>query len=177
SGDFALNGTSGPRASAVVPGDRIQTSDAASVSITSTGSNVLVGPNSSVVYQEGAIQFADGSAVVSTSSSMAAQVLGVRVSPSKASGSYRISRDGDKVTIAALKGSLVLSDGAETRTVSEGSAALMPEPVPQAVPGAAQPGGGGNRKVGIILGAGALAAATIIIFTKIGEDPVSPIQP
>ena len=179
-GNFALNGADGPRSSAIMPGDQIQTRAGASVSITSTGTNVLVGPNSSLTYDTGAIQFADGTAVVATSRSMAAEVRGVRVTPAKAAGTYRISRDGNRVIIAALKGSLVLSEGSESHTLAEGRSAMMPEPIPQAVPGAQQPAGGTpSKKVGIVLGAIALGTTTALIFTQIGDDekPVSQILP
>ena len=179
-GNFALNGSTGPQSSAIMPGDRIQTRDGSSVSITSTGNSVLIGPNSSVTYGADAIQFADGTAVVSTSSSLAAEVQGVRVAPAQAAGTYRITRQGDHVTVAALKGSILVREGSVTRTVAEGRAAeLLPDPVPQAVPGAQQPAGGHpSRKTGMIIGAAALVTTGAIIFTQIDTSkPVSPILP
>ena len=134
SGNFALNGSVGPQSSAIMAGDLIQTRDS-SVSITSTGNSVLIGPNSSVTYGNEAIQFADGSAVVSTSSSMATEVRGVTVAPAKSAGTYRVTREGDHVMVAALKGSVLLREGSETRTVAEGRTASLPAPVPQACPG------------------------------------------
>jgi hypothetical protein len=178
-GNFALNGSAGPRSSAIMPGDQIQTREGSSVNISSSGNNVLIGPNSSVTYESGAIQFHQGSALITTANSMAAEVQGVRVTPAQPAGTYRITREGDQVRIAAIKGALVLREGGVTRTVAEGRAALMPEPVPQAVPGAQEPvGGRPSAKVGIALGAAALAATSIVIFTQIGgDDAVSPVLP
>jgi hypothetical protein len=132
-----------------------------------------------VTYGEKAIEFADGTAVIATSNSLAADVQGVRVAPAQPQATYRITRESDHVTVAALKGSLLLRQGSETRTVAEGEAAYMPDPVPQAVPGAQRPTGSGpSRKVGIIIGAAALGATTAVIFTQIGgEQPVSPVLP
>jgi len=177
-GNFSLNGSAAPQSSAVMPGDLIQT-QASSVSITSTGNNVLVAPNSSITYGSGEIQFAQGSAVVATSSSMAAEVRGATVAPAQPRATYRISRTGVRITIAALKGDLILRQGTETRTIAEGRAAYMPDPVPQAVPGAQRPTGSGpSKKVGMIIGGAALATTTAIIFTQIGgSEPVSQSLP
>ncbi len=178
-GNFALNGSVGPHSSAIMPGDQIQTRNDSSVSISGTGSDVLIGPNSSVTYGTGAIQFDDGTAVVSTSNSLAAEVQGTRVAPAQPKGTYRITRTGDQVVIAALKGNLLLQQGSVTRTISEGRSAYMPDPVPQAVPGAQRPTGSGpSKKVGIIIGSAALATTAAIIVTQIGgSQPVSPILP
>jgi len=177
SGNFALNGSVGPQSSAIMPGDLIQTRDA-SVSITSTGNSVLIGPNSAVTYGNDAIQFADGSAVISTSSSMAAEVRGVTVAPAKSAGTYRLTREGDRVMIAALKGSVLLREGSETRTVAEGRTASLPAPVPQAVPGAQTSGGRPSKKLGLAIGSAALVTTGVLIFTEIGENkPVSPVLP
>jgi hypothetical protein len=178
-GNFALNGAVGPRSSAVMPGDQIQTRNS-SVSITSTGNNVLIGPNSSITYEKSAIQFAGGTAVVSTSTSMAAQVQDATIAPTQPKATYRITRTGNQVLIAAVKGNLLLRQGSETRTIAEGRSAYMPDPVPQAVPGAQQPAGSRpNAKIGIIIGAAALGATTAIILTQIGGEsqPVSPSLP
>ena len=162
-----------------MPGDQIQTRDGSSVSITSTGNDVLIGPNSSLVYEHGAIQFAGGTAVVSTATSMSADVQGATVAPAQPKATYRITQTGDRIMVAALRGNLLLRQGAETRTIAEGRSAYVPDPVPQAVPGAQQPvGSRPGKKTGMIIGAAALGATTAIILTQIGpENPVSPFRP
>lgn len=180
-GNFSLNGEAATRSSAILPGDRIQTPESTSVSLTRSGANVLVGSNSSVIYQGDAIEVASGNAMVSTSTRLSATVKDIKVSPAQDSGSYRVTRSNGDITIDALKGNVLLASGKENRTLAEGSYASMPDPdAPQhkggAVPAASRMGNAGSSlKIGLIAAGVAAAATSVIVLTVVdkGCDPAS----
>src|SRR5581483_11927588 len=152
-GNFSLNGVSSPRSLAIMPGDRIDTRDAA-VSITRSGTNVVIAPHSALIYRGDSVELASGAASIATSKSLAAQVQKIRIAPAAGSATYRVFRGDDQVLIAAVKGTVVVAGPAATRTVAEGATLAVPDPEPQkpgAIPGGAARGrleqqGSGRRR-------------------------------
>ncbi len=169
-GNFSLNGVSSPRSSAIMPGDRIDTRDAA-VSITRSGTNVVIAPHSALIYRGDSVELASGAASIATSKGLAAQVQKIRIAPAAGSATYRVFRGDDQVLIAAVKGAVVVAGPAATRTVAEGATLAVPDPEPQkpgAIPGAEQRGAGWNNKAAAAVVLGALIATGIIV--GIGVD-------
>jgi hypothetical protein len=187
-GNFSLNGSLGPRSSAILPGDRIETGNSAAVSITRNGMNVMVGPNSSLVYKGQDIELSSGSAFIATSSNLAAQVHQLRIAPAADNGTFRVARVENGTMIAALKGSVLYNNGGVSATLPEGETVVVPDASaaqrPGAIPGAASPGAGISKRVAAAIAIGALLLTGIIIWTQVDKEcgptqglTVSPICP
>ena len=153
-----LNGVGAERSSAIFSGDTIQTRADSAVTITTQGSTVVVGPSSLLVYQGNAVRLGSGLAMVTTEKSMKTQVQKLLVTPaSEGRSSYRVVRGSGKVLIAALHGSVKISDGSSEKMIAEGTATTIadPEPQPQATPGTTGGSMGIGKGSALALGIGA----------------------
>jgi hypothetical protein len=174
-----LNGVGASRSSAVYSGDTIQTPADSAVTLTVQGSTVMVGPSSLLVYQGDAVRLNSGTTMVSTEKRMKTQVQKLLVAPaSEGRSTYRVARGNGKVLIAALRGSVTISDGSSVKTVAEGNTTTVADPLPAPQAPGATPGAGGGNVGGISTGlavglgiAAGLAAALIAIETT--KEPVS----
>jgi ferric-dicitrate binding protein FerR (iron transport regulator) len=169
-----LNGVGAERSSAVFAGDRIQTPANGAVRLTAEGSTVMVGPSTTLVYEGDAVRLGSGSTMVTTDKGMKTQVQRLQIAPTaQARTSYRVVRGDGQVLVAALHGSVKISDGSSSKTVAEGNTTSVPDPAPQ---GGATPGtsGGGLSKttLGIILGG--VAAGTALLVYETTKTPVTP---
>ncbi|MBZ5567087.1 MAG: hypothetical protein LAN64_04465 [Acidobacteriia bacterium] len=175
-----LNGVGAANSSAVFSGDTIQTPADSAVTLTAQGSTVLVGPSSLLVYQGDAVRLSSGSTMVTTENSMKTQIQKLVVTPaSEGRSSYRVVRGSGKVMIAALRGSVKLTDGSSEKLIAEGNATTIadPEPLPQADAGVSH-GAVVNKGNAIALGAG-VGLGVLIGFvawetTKSSNRPLSP---
>jgi hypothetical protein len=171
-----LNGVAAARSSAVFSGDTIQTPADSAVTITAQGSTVLVGPSSLLVYQDDAVRLGSGTTLITTEKGMKAQIQKLLVTPaSEGRASYRVIRGRGKVMVAALRGSVKLSDGTSASTLPEGSTATIADPDP--APQAQAPVGGGSTvtkgnaaALGIGLGVGVLIG---FLVWETSKEPVS----
>jgi hypothetical protein len=172
-----LNGVWAERASAVFPGDSIQTPANGAVRLTATGSTVMVGPSSTLVYEGDAVRLGSGSTMVTTDKGMKIQVQRLLITPAAPGRStYRVVRGGGQVLVAALHGSVNISDGGSSKTVAEGNTTSVadPEPAPQepgATPGAST--GGSKKKEAAIIIAGVTAAVILLVY-ETRKTPVTP---
>jgi hypothetical protein len=172
-----LNGVGAERSSAVFPGDSIQTPANGAVRLTATGSTVMVGPSSTLVYEGDAVRLGSGSTMVTTDKGMKIQVQRLLITPAAPGRStYRVVRGGGQVLVAALHGSVNISDGGSSKTVAEGNTTSVadPEPAPQepgATPGAST--GGSKKKEAAIIIAGVTAAVILLVY-ETRKTPVTP---
>jgi hypothetical protein len=180
SGAVTLNGARVPESTTVFAGDEIQTSKDAAVSLTLKGSSVLLPPQSAAVYQADAIELRAGTVVVNTTQGMAARTPTVTVTPAaQGTAKFQVTRTADKVLIAALRGTVSVSDASGAKTVSEGSSVTVPvpEPTPQAGGGAGGAGGGLSTAALVAIGAAVAAAAAAIAVATSGTPSGSPSTP
>jgi len=171
-----LNGVGAERSSAVFAGDSIQTPANGAVRLTAEGSTVMVGPSTTLVYEGDAVRLGSGSTMVTTDKGMKTQVQRLQIAPAaQARTSYRVVRGGGQVMVAALHGSVKITDGSSSKTVAEGNTTSVPDPGPPPQ-GGATPGtvGGGlsGTTLGVILGG--VAAGTILLVYETTKTPLTP---
>jgi len=181
-----LNGTSVQQASAIFPGDLVQTGDRAALKIRTSGSSVTVLSDSLVKFDGAAVGVEQGSVQMFTSKGMLAHAGIVTATPaSSAWTEFQLTHVNGMVTIVALKGDLQVSDGSQTTTVPQGQQTTQKdsdETAQQPVPGAVPPAKKRKKKAIIILasagaaGGGAVAAA--VALSGAGAPRViSPVTP
>ena len=171
-----LNGVGAGRSSAVFAGDSIQTPANGAVRLTAEGSTVMVGPSTTLVYEGDAVRLGSGTTMVTTEKSMKTQIQKLLVTPaSEGRSSYRVDRANGKVLIAALRGSVKISDGSSEKLIAEGNATTIadPDPPPQATPGTS---GGSVVNTGnaVALGIGVgVGVVTGLLVWRTTKEPLS----
>ena len=171
-----LNGVGAERSSAVFAGDSIQTPANGAVRLTAEGSTVMVGPSTTLVYEGDALRLGSGSTVVTTDKGMKTQVQRLLIAPAaQARTSYRVVRGGGQVMVAALHGSVKISDGSSSKTVAEGNTTSVPDPAPAPPQGGATPGtaGGGLSKTTLAVILAGVAAGTALLVYEVTKTPVT----
>jgi len=179
-GGVTINGSKVARSSAILAGDKVQTSANSAVSIASPGSTVLLPENSSVVYQGSSIKLDYGNVRVNTQKGMSTQFHSVSIAPARGSANYAIIQDQGKVQIAALTGTLAIRDGARTMIVDSGKMAVREaaDPGPQGGGGAAPAATGGTPTwVIVAVSAAVIGAAGAIAFFLIANESPKPVSP
>ena len=174
-----LNGVGAERSSAVFAGDSIQTPAIGAVRLTAEGSTVMVGPLSTLVYEGDSVRLGSGSTMVTTDTGMKTRVQRLQIAPStQGRTSYRVVRGGGQVMVAALHGSVNVSDGGSSKTVAEGNTTSVPDPVPAPPQGCATRGtsGGGAGLSGKALAAilAGVSAGAILLVYETTKTPVTP---
>jgi hypothetical protein len=121
-----LNGASVEHASAIFPGDTVQTDPGAILKIDASGSTVTVLSDSLVKFEGDFASVERGSAKLKTSNSMSAHAGIVTVTPvSSTPTEYQVASAEGIVKVTAIKGSLNLNNGAETTTLKQGQEATQ----------------------------------------------------
>ncbi len=121
-----LNGASVEHASAIFPGDTVQTNPGAILKIDSAGSTVTVLSDSLVKFEGDFASVEHGSAKLKTSNSMSAHAGIVTVTPvSSTPTEYQVASAEGIVKVTAIKGSLSLNNGSETTTLKQGQEATQ----------------------------------------------------
>src|SRR2546421_3857790 len=116
-----INGTSVPQSSAVFPGDLVQTKPDGVVHINASGSSVMILSDSLVKYEGNALSVEHGAVSVATTKGMSTRAGEVVVAPVSSEWTEFEVRDvNGTVEIAARKGDVSISDGAETTTLPQG---------------------------------------------------------
>jgi ferric-dicitrate binding protein FerR (iron transport regulator) len=167
SGPAMLNGAVVNRNAAVLKGD-VVSATSVPVSLTSNGNTVDLPANSSVKFEGSSISLQTGHAVVRTSSGMTAKIETINVAPSSKSARYEVAKQDGKVIIAALTGSVDISDATHSTVLPEGYMTTIDPQDDSRVPSPGakkdKAGWGMSRRTAIILGAGAAAGAGIIAY-------------
>ena len=174
-GPAMLNGAVVSRNAAVLKGDLVS-STTVPVSLSSNGNTVDMPSNSSLKYEGSSISLESGHAVVTTKSGMTAKVDTITVTPASKSARYEVLKNGGKVTIAALTGSLAISDATHSAVLTEGyMTTIDPQedskvPSPGARKDKAAAAWGMSRRTAIIIGASAAILAGIIAY-ELSDSP------
>jgi hypothetical protein len=174
------NGSTGSESSALFAGDVVATQSNSAATINAEGSMVLVQPDSSVQFQDNAVNMDNGDVLVTTWKGMAVKVGRFTIAPAASGPSkFEVSDSGGVVQIAARQGALNINDGATTSVLAEGLQTTQSED--QGAPPAASGGGvhRSKKKLAAILIGGAAAGATvgIILATRGSSQPVSNATP
>jgi hypothetical protein len=126
SGNVAVNGNGLARPAAVFSGDRIDTANG-SLSMTMTGSSVLVSPKSSVVYAPDQMTVSSGGVRIATTTGFAGRVRNLSLRPdAKTKSVYTVAERDGKILIAAVQGSLAIDDGRGQMTIAANHAVAIP---------------------------------------------------
>lgn len=144
-GSVMLNGSGAPRNTALFAGDSVKTVKDSAATLTANGSTVMVDPDSAIVFRGDGVELSYGAALVTTKKGMSAKVRNLTVAPAGSDATtYRVTRASGRVLVAALRGSVAISDGSTKAVVKEGDSTALPDPQPPQGAGA-----GGNALVTI----------------------------
>jgi hypothetical protein len=172
-GSVTLNGKAVPNSNAVFSGDRILTTESSAATIVRKGTSVVLGAGTSVMYGGDRVEIDWGSAVVVTANGLSARAGEPTVTPaSGVSAKYQVVRTGGTVQVAAVEGSVAVSDGKKMVLVKAGDTATF------AGKGLASPPVVASNLAGIwiflIVLVIAGATAGVIVATRGDESPSSP---
>jgi hypothetical protein len=173
-GGVSVNGNPVMPTTTVFGGDQIATAPNAAANLTMNGSSVLVGQNSSLVYNGQGVNFTSGSATLQTTQGMAAQFHSVTITPNQPLAKFKLQQKGNTLNVAALEGNLSIAKGTSSFALPAGKSMdiNLDEP-PQGgnIPSSSTISGG------LIAGLGAVAAAAITGIVAVSQKPVSPSGP
>jgi hypothetical protein len=126
-GNVSVNGTPIERATAVFPGDKVQTGPNSIATLTSEGSSVTVPGNSSLVFSKSFVNVLCGTALVATSRGMSARVSHLLVQPARgAPARFQITQSEGQLQIIAREGTLAIDNGATTSSLQAGRMLTAP---------------------------------------------------
>jgi len=120
-GTVWLNGSPSPESSAIVNGDQVQTRKDSVATITASGSNVIVQPESILKFEDKGIALQQGTISVATSNLLTTAAGGATVTPvANTWTEYEISNANGMLDVFARKGALQVNCGKDSATLSEG---------------------------------------------------------
>ena len=126
SGAVAVNGSVAPTTTALFKGDKVETAAGGVVTISSPGSTVLIPSNSQMVFNGGVLDLTAGTASISTTKGMAAQMDKYLIAPATSGAAkFEIKKTGSSVLIHASSGVLAVSAPGNTFTLAEGATATL----------------------------------------------------
>jgi hypothetical protein len=121
SGNVQVNGAQAAKSFTVFPGDRVQTAANSSALIKTPGALVSIASDSAIQYQDNSVTFEHGNVVVSAPKGMNASFgkLVISADPSH-SAKFQLTSANGVETIAALDGSLNITDGTHSTKLNAG---------------------------------------------------------
>ena len=127
SGNVSVNGTPIERATAIFPGDKVQTGPNAIATLTSEGSSVTVPGNSSLVFSRSFVNVLCGTAMVATRRGMSVRVSNLLVQPARGvPARFQITQSEGQLQIIAREGTLAIDNGATTSALQAGRMLTAP---------------------------------------------------
>jgi len=139
SGNVTLNGKEVTRSASVASGDQIETAGSTATAMSQDGTKVTVTPYSAIRYQNDGVNVVKGTAAVSTTDGLSAQVAQITVTPKDKTATYEIARLNNNVVITSHTGALMVTEAGKTTEMEPGSSSSRaaepaPAPAPQAAP-------------------------------------------
>ena len=126
-GNVSVNGTPVERATAIFPGDKVQTGPNSIATLTSEGSSVTVPGNSSLVFSRSFVNVLCGTAMIATSRGMSVRVSNLLVQPARgAQARFQITQNEGQLQIIAREGTLAIDNGATTSSLQAGRMLTVP---------------------------------------------------
>lgn len=171
SGVVKVNGREIPKSSVAYSGDTITTADNATATLTAAGSVISLAPSSSIVYKDNIVEMVTGRVQVTTAKAQIEAHLGkLTITPAVPEVRFQMREDSERRILAALHGSLTVTDGDHVMVLSEGE--MMTYNYHTVVP----PAGyfPGWIILGAVGGAAGIAAAGIVVA---GQKSASPSKP
>lgn len=191
-GAARINNVRVPRpATAIFPGDFLETGISSAATINKSGSSITVIAGSLVEYQGEAVDVRHGAVTVVTSKRMAAIAGDVKVSPVTDDwAEFDVVERNGIVKIRARKGNLIIDDGSKQVTLAQGLETTRDEKNPiapnqsgkkkgsskQVGARPAAKGGALNSEVAIGIGAAADISLAMWVLVK-NDNPASPTKP
>jgi len=127
SGGVSVNGSPIGRATAVFPGDKVQTGPNAMATLTSEGSSVTVPGNSSLVFTKNFVNVLCGTAVVATTRGLPVRVSHMLVQPARGTQSrFQVTQKEGQLEIIAREGTLAIDNGSSTSALQAGRMLTVP---------------------------------------------------
>ncbi|MFZ3213840.1 MAG: hypothetical protein WA188_20225 [Terriglobales bacterium] len=127
SGNVSVNGTPIERATAIFPGDKVQTGPNSIATLTSEGSSVTVPGNSSLVFSRSFVNVLCGTAMVATRRGMSVRVSNLLVQPARgAQARFQITQSEGQLQIIAREGTLAIDNGSTTSALQAGRMLTAP---------------------------------------------------
>jgi len=126
-GNVSVNGTPIERATAIFPGDKVQTGPNSIATLTSEGSSVTVPGNSSLVFSRSFVNVLCGTALFATSRGMSVRVSHLLVQPARgAQARFQITQNEGQLQIIAREGTLAIDNGSTTSSLQAGRMLTAP---------------------------------------------------
>jgi hypothetical protein len=107
-GAVQINGRNVPSTTPVFAGDKLQTNDQSTGTVSVAETSLQIHPGSNVVYGNDSLEVIKGAATVKTAKAYRAMVHGLSIRPEAAASEFTVQAEASKVTISALKGSLAV---------------------------------------------------------------------
>jgi hypothetical protein len=127
-----LNGTPVNRNTAVFAGDKIAVPAKSAVTISLTGSSILVPAESTVTFNGDSVSLEPQTAVaVTTTVGLAAQIGNIKIAPVNKSGKFQVGRFDGKIFVAAKQGSVLIAGLTGNTVVPEGGTNIVADPEQQ----------------------------------------------
>jgi len=122
SGNVSVNGSPiDEQATAIFPGDRVQTGANSIATLTNEGSSVTVPGNSSLVFSKSFVNVLCGTALVTTRRGMSVRVSNLLVQPARGEEArFQVTQDEAQLRIIARQGTLAIDNGAATSSLQPG---------------------------------------------------------
>jgi len=118
-GTVTVNGKAVSDTATLFPGDKIQTSAASTATLSSQGVMVQMGPDTTAVFSDHALDLGCGSATVVTSAGTWVRVAGISVSPASPNTTrIEVSQIGGAIKITARDNWAVVNDGNLRQTLA-----------------------------------------------------------
>jgi hypothetical protein len=189
-GAAAINNVRVPRAAtAMFPGDLLETGTNSAATINKSGSSITVLAGSFVEYQGAAVDVRRGAVTILTFKRMAAIAGNVRVSPvTDAWAEFDVADRDGIIKISARKGNLIIDDGSKQVTLAQGLEMTRDENSPASQNskkkksakqvGASPAAEGGILSSRAAIGVGAAAGVYLTTWVLLqNENPASPTKP
>ncbi len=126
-GNVSVNGSPIERATAIFPGDKVQTGPNSIATLTSEGSSVTVPGNSSLVFSRSFVNVLCGTALVATSRGMSVRVSNLLVQPARgAQARFQITQNEGQLQVIAREGTLAIDNGTSTSSLQAGRMLTAP---------------------------------------------------
>jgi hypothetical protein len=171
-------------------GDKVQTAASATASLTALGTTVLLFPNTSLTYSQGALEMGCGHLLATTVvNRLSSRVANLTISPSSDVAKYEITRAGGKLEIATREGTLNVNDGVQTTSLGTGKVIsfstgdndcpLAEAPDQNSAPASKSVSLSKGKIAAIVLGAAGAAGLGLAVALSRGgsKTPVSPSVP
>jgi hypothetical protein len=113
-GSVTVNGSSVQSSSVIYSGDKVETGNDSSATITQKGSVISVASNSRVIYDKGIVRLERGEVIIGTQNQFHGRIKNLTVTPPSSRARYRMVLELCQVRITTLEGGVMVDDRKDT---------------------------------------------------------------